>query len=112
MRSQAGLMLVAFACGVCALQMCAALPPWPHVIGIAGVIASMAALRWRAARVAAVLGVFIAGFGYAACRAHARLAEALPVEWEGAVIELVGVVDDLPALSSRGARFAFAVEDV
>ena len=52
------------------------------------------------------------GFGYAAWRAEARLAEALPRAWEGEDIGIVGVVDDLPAVSSQGVRFAFAVERV
>ena len=50
------------------------------------------------------------GFGYAAARAELRLADALPAEWEGEDITVVGVVDDLPQLSARGTRFAFAVE--
>ena len=52
------------------------------------------------------------GFGYAAWRAEMRLAEALPSEWEGEDIALVGVVDELPQRSDRGTRFAFAVERV
>ena len=50
------------------------------------------------------------GFAYAAGGAEARLADALPVEWEGEDIALVGVVDDLPQASARGTRFALAVE--
>src|SRR5438128_652002 len=99
MRSVAGLILVAFACGVCALQLCAALPPWPYALASVGLVVTMIALRWRAAHAVVILAMFVAGFGYAAARAQSRLAEALPVEWEGAVIEVIGVVDDLPALS-------------
>jgi len=120
MRSIVGLVLVAFACGVCALQTCAALPAHPAAITAAGVGALVALAMLVASRrlhfaviatVACVAG-FVTGFGYGAWRAEARLAEALPFEWEGEDIELVGVVDDLPAASARGVRFAFAVERV
>jgi len=52
------------------------------------------------------------GFAYAAWRADVRLADALPPEWEGKDIALVGVIDDLPQVTERGKRFAFAVERV
>ncbi len=60
----------------------------------------------------AVAAALLAGFGYAALRAQIRLAEELPRAWEGEDIEIVGVVDDLPAVSAQGTRFAFAVERV
>ena len=120
MRSLAGLVLVAFACGVCVLQTCAALPAYPAAIlavgagGLAGLTAICARRRLHPTLI--VMAVFVtgsvSGFGYAAWRADARLAEALPVEWEGQDIRLVGIVDDLPATASGGVRFAFAVERV
>ena len=61
---------------------------------------------------AAAAAAFLFGFGYAAWRAESRLAEALPPEWEGEDIAVVGVVDDLPAVSPQGTRFALAVERV
>ncbi len=67
--------------------------------------------RWPAFA-AAALAAAVAGFGYAAWRAEARLADALPAAWEGADVLVVGVVDDLPDASERGVRFAFAVERV
>lgn len=120
MRSIAGLVLVAFACGVCVLQTCAALPAYPAALAAAGacaLAAMVAAIIWRRlpfaviAMVACMAGL-VSGFGYAGWRAESRLAEALPVAWEGEDIRLVGVVDDLPAASARGVRFAFAVERV
>ena len=60
----------------------------------------------------AIAATLAAGFGYAAWRAHNRLAEELPRAWEGEDIEILGVVDDLPAASAQGTRFAFAVERV
>ena len=62
------------------------------------------------AAAAAVAGALALGFGYAALRAEVRLADALPTEWEGEDIVVVGVVDDLPVAGPRGTRFAFAVE--
>jgi competence protein ComEC len=120
MRSFAGLVLVAFACGVCALQACAALPAFPAVIGALGaaMLVALAAGKARGvlhpALVLAGVGVagFVAGFGYAGWRAEVRLAEALPHAWEAADIRVVGVIDDLPAVSASGVRFAFAVEKV
>ena len=41
-----------------------------------------------------------------------RLADALPSEWEGRDIEVVGVIDELPQPVDRGTRFAFSVERV
>jgi competence protein ComEC len=52
------------------------------------------------------------GFGYAAWRAEARLADELPSEWEGVDIVVVGIVDEMPQSSARGARFALAVERI
>ena len=112
--------LAAFATGAVLLQWQPALPaiaPW--LGGAMLLLASRFALhtfarRSAAARiVAAVLGtvaVGALGFGYAAWRADMRLADALPTEWEGEDITVVGVVDELPQPSDRGTRFAFAVE--
>ena len=53
-----------------------------------------------------------AGFFWAATLAHLRLADALPAEWEGRDVELVGVVASLPQRHERGERFLFDVEQV
>ncbi|MCC6198112.1 MAG: DNA internalization-related competence protein ComEC/Rec2 [Burkholderiales bacterium] len=112
MRSTVGLALVAFACGVCVLQTCAVLPRWPPAIVLAALCMLLAAARnGGAARAALTLaGASLLGFGYAAWRADARLADALPSAWEGADVRVTGIVDDLPALLDQGVRFAFAVE--
>jgi competence protein ComEC len=120
MRSIVGFALVAFACGVCVLQTRAALPTYPIAVAVAGMVAlaaTAALIAWGRPHVAAIatlacIAGFVSGFGYAGWRADARLAEVLPVEWEGEDVRLVGVVDDLPATSLRGVRFAFAVERV
>jgi competence protein ComEC len=111
MRSLPGLLLAAFACGVCLLQACAALPPLPLFIVVAGLVLACVAARLRVAWLA-LAAVFVGAFGYAAWRADIRLAQSLPAQWEGTDIDLVGVVDDLPSVAPRGVRFAFAVEGV
>ena len=119
-------LLLAFALGVLALQQEGQLPPlaraaWialPLAIAICTWLASgrLGARGRRVARCIAILSAAIAvalgGFFYAAWRADAGLADALPTAWEGRDIDLVGVVDELPQAAERGARFAFAVERV
>jgi len=120
MRSLAGLVLVAFAGGVVVLQFRATLPAFPVAIAIAGACVLAWTLcrppawlaRATARALVAAAAAFLFGLGYAAWRAESRLAHALPPAWEGEDIVVVGVVDDLPAVSPQGTRFAFAVERV
>ena len=124
MATPTAAVLAAFAAGVCALQTAATLPAHPFALALAGLVALAAcrALARRpparrracgfAAACAAAASACALGFGYAAWRAEVRLAEALPPAWEGVDVALVGVVDDLPAATARGTRFAFAVERV
>lgn len=119
MRSILRCSLVAFAAGVCALQTCATLPPQALALAVTALVVGVAArtIAWPArgrgvASALCVVACFVAGFGYAGWRAQLRLADALPSAWEGEDIRVVGVVDDLPANSQRGVRFAFAVERV
>ena len=112
--------LVAFAAGVVLLQWQPALPELGPPLGGAALAAGatfafrVLGRRSAIARIlaagCAVLASGALGFGYAAWRADARLADALPTEWEGADVAVVGVVDELPQSSERGTRFAFAVE--
>ena len=114
MRSLPALLLVAFACGVCLLQASPALPPYPALVAamsLCALIASARAPQGRL-RVVAVACAVALGSGYAALRAEWRLSDALAHEWEGEDLRIVGVVDELPTLSDRGVRFAFAVERV
>jgi len=94
---------------------------WPWLVGAALAATVAIALRvWARASAIATIGVALfavagagaLGFGYAALRADARLADALPSAWEGVDIALTGVVDDLPQPSARSTRFAFAVERI
>lgn len=106
---------LAFLLGTFALQREGALPDW-HA-GLAGV-AALLALRLVAreaafARAALLLaaGACI-GYGAAAWRAEVRLADALPLAWEGRDVEIVGVVVGLPQVSEKGVRFLLEVEEV
>lgn len=52
------------------------------------------------------------GFGWAAWRAHLRMADALPAAWQGVDVRLEGVVAGLPDRDAHGERFDFRVEHV
>jgi competence protein ComEC len=109
--------IAACALGVAWLQTRAALPDpawWPLAVGVVCLVVSARGGRGgSASRAVLVLaGGVLLGHGYAAWRAEARLADALPPEWEGEDVAIVGVVDDLPRRTPDGVRFAFAVEGV
>ena len=90
--------LLAFVVGVWLLQQQAHLPDllW------GALLLPAAATAWRLrrhvflAKSLLILCAFAAGFFWAALLAHHRLSDALPPQWEGRDIELVGVVADLP----------------
>lgn len=106
--------ILAFVAGVWWLQQQAALPS----LGWLATLPPLLALAWRlrsSPRIAQgclLAGAGLAGFLWAATLAQARLADALPVEWEGEDIQLVGVVASMPQLHERGERFVFDVERV
>src|SRR5437899_4435380 len=116
------LALVAFATGTVLLQWQPTLPQAGIWLAAAALLALTGALvRIRATPATAmpiVVGILTVaaagafGFGYAAWRADVRLAEALPVAWEGVDITVIGIIDDLPSVSDQGTRFALAVERV
>ena len=114
------LLLLGFATGVGVLQLQAALPRWPFGIMAAALFALVVATR-AARRSAARLrdprpaaadrrrGA-LARLRLGGWRATERMADALPPQWEGVDVVVVGVVDDLPQASDRGVRFTLAVE--
>ena len=53
-----------------------------------------------------------AGYFYAAARAHLRMDDSLPPDWEGRDVQLVGVVASLPQPNERSVRFEFDVDRV
>src|SRR6188768_2206434 len=105
-------LLLSFATGVLLLQWQGELPSRTSTTVVAAIaVASAIALRrfwpWvpELRPLAALLALTAAGaigFAYAAARADVRLADALPSEWEGEDITVVGIVDDLPQSSERG----------
>lgn len=110
--------IVFFACGVWLLQRSAELPAmhgaWALLL-IAPALGlarhSRPALRWTGTAAIAVLAL-VAGFYWAATMAQVRIGDALPVEWEGREIALVGVIASLPQPSGSSVRFEFDVEAV
>jgi competence protein ComEC len=67
----------------------------------------------RATRIV-LFAAFALGLGFyqAAWRAEQRLAIALPGEWQGRDIEVIGVVSDLPRRFEQGQHFRFDMEKI
>src|SRR5450830_1770759 len=59
-----------------------------------------------------LLAAFAAGFFWASSYAHHRLAGALPSDWQGKNIQIIGVVASMPQQLERSDRFDFDVERV
>lgn len=111
------LSILAFACGVLILQLQPALPGWPLIALMAGAgLLGMALARRspgaRGAFLAGGGGALLFGIAFAAACAQHRMADALPLDWEGRDIVLTGVVAALPQRFERGERFEFSVESV
>jgi len=110
---------MAFAAGAWWLQVQPQLPS-PHWYWLAAPLAFLALLAarppqpsLRMTRGALAAACCVAcGFLWAAWLAGQRLADALPAEWEGTDIQLVGVVAALPQPYERSLRFEFDVEHV
>ncbi len=111
--------ILAFVAGIWLLQQQPALPglAWgwllPVVLLAAWRLPAAAGLPLALARRALFGGFFLAlGFFWAALMADIRLSDALPPQWEGKDIQLVGVVAGLPRHGERGTGFEFDVERV
>jgi competence protein ComEC len=111
--------LLAFALGVWLLQQRAQLPSvlwgyaWLPVAFVVLLLTRSDSSPVRNAARHALPAVFLAaGFIWATGAAHVRLADALPLDWEGRDIELIGVVADLPQQTEHGMRARFEVEAV
>jgi len=108
--------ILCFVAGAWWLQQQPALPEagWAWAAAAVGLAAaavrsgSAAQLLAREALIKA--GCLALGFSWAAWCAQQRLADALPAEWEGRDIAVVGVVAGLPHANERGVRFEFDVE--
>ena len=108
------LFALAFLAGAFALQQASELPD-PRIAGLGAALLLALLLVRRDARPTRAVLVLAAGlaigYGAGAWRAENRLADALPLEWEGRDIEVVGVVAGLPQPGERGVRFLFDVEN-
>jgi competence protein ComEC len=110
------LALIAFCLGVWWLQQQAALPSarWlgllPLLLSVLWLPVFSRPLAEFARRLGIALLCVALGFAWAAWRADTRMAERLPLHWQGVDIELVGVIADLPHANARGERFVFDVE--
>ena len=106
---------VLFALGVGWLQWQARLPPLvPLALAVGALLAcalTLHALTYpRSARCVGAGVWLLVGVLWATACATVRLADALPADWEGRDIEIVGVVATLPQRLERGTRFEFEVE--
>jgi competence protein ComEC len=110
--------IVLFAFGVWLLQRQAELPAmnaaWALLLTAPVSLLLQARSRLLRACARGVLAALAcaAGFFWAAGTAHVRIADALPHEWEGRDIEIVGVVASLPQPYERSVRFELDVERV
>jgi competence protein ComEC len=113
------LYVIAFAAGVGWLQTQAQLPElqayWlvaPAVLVVLMATRAHGRVWGHLRRTAILAGCAACGFLWAAWFAQLRLGDALPIEWEGENIELVGVVAAMPQPYERSVRFEFDVERV
>lgn len=110
------LAILCFVAGAWWLQQQSALPDagwaWaPAVLGLAAAAVRPAGAAAWLLREALVKAACVAlGFSWTAWCAQQRLAAALPAEWEGRDIAIIGVVAALPQPYERGVRFEFDVE--
>jgi competence protein ComEC len=118
-RTPTGVFLFALVVGILLLHCAAELPARPLALaafgaGGAGFLLVVCGLRIpsRLIFLLALSGGLACGWGYAALRAEARLAEDLPPEWEGRDLRLVGRIASLPVEFAGGQRFVFETETV
>jgi competence protein ComEC len=105
-----------FCVGAWFLQQQATLPSvlWCYaLLPLAGVLAvsrrgATTSRGWR--RPLSMACACAIGFLWAALLAHLRLAQSLPLDWEGRDVAVTGVIAELPQPSERGLRFRFDLE--
>ncbi len=106
-----------FALGVWLLQRQAVLPnfAWSGLtLLLVGILLLPRSTLLQRKAYPALLAAFACTFGffYAAFFAQQRLSDALPAEWQGKDIQIIGVVAKLPTQHEHGLRFVFDVEQV
>ena len=105
--------VLAFVLGALVLQHASVLPDArPGIVGVAALlgVALVPRSRWPLRRLLLFVAGCSLGIAWPAWRAEMRLADALPLEWEGRDIEVVGLVADLPQPKEAGTRFMFDIE--
>lgn len=111
------LKIVFFACGAWLLQQQPQLPgaALSSLLAAGGLLLVLRGAHpaVHASRVLLTYAVwFGAGFFWAAALAHMRMSDALPQEWEGRDVAIVGTVASLPQQYERSVRFELDVEQV
>lgn len=110
--------IIAFAAGIWWLQQQAVLPALAWAAALLPGVLLIVLLRGEHVAVCVLRCLLIllccaaAGFLWAAACAQWRLADALPAEWEGRDVTIIGVVASLPQSYERSLRFEFNVEQV
>lgn len=109
--------VIFFALGVWLLQQQAVLPDlaWGGLtLLLAAALMLPRSTRLQRTAYPVLLAAFACSFGffYAAFFAQQRLSDALPAEWQGKDIQIIGVVGKLPMQNEHGLRFVFDVEQV
>lgn len=112
------LAVVAFALGVWLLQQQPELPAgrglWLLPLVVTPFFLPRPGHVWaqRARLLLIALATASVGFAWAALRAHVRMADHLPVAWQGVDVRVEGVVSGLPDRDPRGERFDFRIERI
>ncbi|MGQ0749272.1 MAG: DNA internalization-related competence protein ComEC/Rec2 [Betaproteobacteria bacterium] len=107
-----------FGLGVWLLQQQPELPPLSAALLLAAALPAVLACSPRDRTFLLIRRVLLAvlcaalGYYWAAAIAHMRMADALPPDWEGRDVQIVGVVASLPQNDGRSVRFHFDVERV
>lgn len=104
--------ILAFTAGVWLLQQQAGLPALSAWFALLVLLLVVWRLRGKVRRWVLLAAWAGGGFLWAASFAHLRLADELPLHWEGVDVRVVGVVAALPAAGERGRRFPFDIEQV
>jgi competence protein ComEC len=106
--------ILLFVTGIALLQRQAELPPlvWATVLPPLLLLAWLVRRERRLWIAAMALCCLAVGFFYGASRAQLRIDDALPPEWEGRDVQIIGVIASLPQPYERSVRFEFDVEQV
>ena len=104
-------LILGFAAGVLLLQNAATLPGLaPLACCVSAALALLVLARYALRHVASATAGILLGYAWAAFVAQLALAPSLAPAEEGRDLQLIGVVDSLPARFEQGIRFNLKVE--